>query len=568
MSSDHSCVVVQGKVYCWGGNYYGENGVPSSFDSALQVVPGVEDAVSVAVSNSHTCAFTSSGDVYCWGANGSGQSGPTSAPNGTCDDQDISYDPCQPQPTHIDGIDHVVDLALESGASCALIDDGSVRCWPPDADPLWRWVTQFSGATSITSGATGPCAVLADGGIKCSYAPPTFDNLTQIRGLALSTQYALGEPDFSCALGPNGEVSCSGDDKLGQLGDGDGASASTMSGGMKALVAGDRHACALDANGQAWCWGENTYGAVGTYPLVSFSRAGGTSEPSPRLVEGVPPLVTIGAAGSTTCGFTADDTLWCWGTSGYGILVGGVPVHMPGPWESGGDTCFNALTTIQNAEFTVNGSCTTDADCVAVPLDLSCDHNCDFASVPKTDSQAAITKLDQLESDTCGAANDAGCLSPPVTCPSEPLRAVCIAGSCSIDDPTRTGCTDECACGIQRAAYSNVASCDGYELTVEGSGSCSQCDGPWVYVVIGNAGTSRFDGHATLSFSTLAGGSLDAPPPMDLDLSLGPGELSNAIRVDNASPGGVAATVIAAGDCASTPATAWVTFPTPATSCP
>jgi hypothetical protein len=540
--------------------------VPPTGSTPVQVVPGIDNAVGVAVSYEHACAFTSSGDVYCWGSNQDGQSGPLSAPDGTCRRTDItSFDPCQPQATHIDGIEHVIGLALERDSSCALIDDGSVRCWGMTADALTYWVGQFSGATSITSGASGPCAVLADGGLKCSYPKPEFANLNQIRGLALSSGYNPGSTSFSCALGPNGEVSCSGDDSCGQLGDNQGTAANVLPSGMKALVAGDVHACALDAAGQVWCWGENSDGAVGTYPLASFSCRAGTSEPSPLRVEGVPPLVSIGAGGSTTCGFAADETLWCWGT---GTSVVGAPLHMPGPWEPGGDACSSAIAYIESQRHQDGTNCTLDSDCVAVPLDVSCDHTCAYAGVPRKDSQALIATLNQIEAETCSAAADAGCLSPQVTCADEQLRAVCFGGICAIDNPTRTGCTDECACGLQRDTIPIQSDplCAGYEILIEGSGTCSQCDGIWVYLVIGNEGDSRFDGHVTLSFTPYY--SPSAPAPMDLDLSLGPGEATDLIRIDNATPGFVQATVVADGNCYPTQLSSMLNFPDPATTCP
>lgn len=558
LSADHSCVVSQSKVYCWGTNSYGENGVTPSPHSPIQAVPDVDAAIGVAVSSGHACAFTSSGDVYCWGRNSDGQVGPTSAPGGTCLYQNSPDQPCQPHATHIDGVNRVVELALTSTASCALIDDGTVSCWGSYEQD---WPGQVSGATSITSGSSGLCAVVAGGRLTCSYAPPQFDNLTQIRGLALNNGIVPTPDDFGCALGPNGEVSCSGDDRRGQLGDGMGASMNALPSGMKSLVAGNLHVCALDADGGAWCWGANNDGAAGIYPLASFNCSG-TCEPSPHLVEGVPALVEIGAGGDSTCGFAADETLWCWGMDSSGASLGGMPVQMPGPWESGGTVCSSAIASIQSARSMLT-YCNTDADCVLVPLDVSCDHTCEYASVPGAESDAFVATLNQLESDTCGAARNAGCLSPPVVCPDEQLRAVCINGSCLIDNPERNGCTNECLCSIQRARTPVYFSppCEAYELEIVGSGTCDTCDGAGTYVVIGNEGGSRFDGHATLSFSP--GGATSVPAPMDLDLSLAPGEVTGLIRVQNTSLGSIQATVTADENCHTLTDAITLIFPDP-----
>jgi alpha-tubulin suppressor-like RCC1 family protein len=67
---EHACAVdSRGRVHCWGDDGAGQLGRLAVADRShgAAVVAGVDDAVSVALGDTHSCALTKDGSVYCWG---------------------------------------------------------------------------------------------------------------------------------------------------------------------------------------------------------------------------------------------------------------------------------------------------------------------------------------------------------------------------------------------------------------------------------------------------------------------------------------------------------------------
>ncbi|MEM5880180.1 MAG: hypothetical protein QXQ16_02740, partial [Candidatus Aenigmatarchaeota archaeon] len=65
-----------GSIACWGDNMYGQLGDGTTTSKSTPVlVQGIDNAVSVAAGEAHTCALLSNGSIACWGRNGRGQLG-------------------------------------------------------------------------------------------------------------------------------------------------------------------------------------------------------------------------------------------------------------------------------------------------------------------------------------------------------------------------------------------------------------------------------------------------------------------------------------------------------------
>jgi len=190
--TNHTCALVGGEVLCWGANLDGQlgDGVSNhmatgcSFPDCSRLPVFVEleggarldDAVSLAAGENHTCARRSSGGVWCWGSNA--QSQIVSGGSGTYSRAVEAFDGAS--------------VAVEAGGanSCIRQGDGRVRCW---------------GAN--TRGQIGD-------GTTMSPRPPTF-----VSGLDDVTDLGVGA-GFACAVRSVGASVCWGADTDGELGNG------------------------------------------------------------------------------------------------------------------------------------------------------------------------------------------------------------------------------------------------------------------------------------------------------------------------------------------------------------
>ena len=80
----HTCAILDdGSLKCWGRNYYGELGIggTTGYDVQYSSTPQAVDlgtgrtAVSVSLGQYHTCALLDDGSLKCWGYNYYGQLG-------------------------------------------------------------------------------------------------------------------------------------------------------------------------------------------------------------------------------------------------------------------------------------------------------------------------------------------------------------------------------------------------------------------------------------------------------------------------------------------------------------
>jgi alpha-tubulin suppressor-like RCC1 family protein len=68
----------QGKLWCWGGNLFGEIGdgtAGSNPHATPTLLSSLPDAIGLGVGAKHSCAIRRNGTLWCWGANDTGQLG-------------------------------------------------------------------------------------------------------------------------------------------------------------------------------------------------------------------------------------------------------------------------------------------------------------------------------------------------------------------------------------------------------------------------------------------------------------------------------------------------------------
>jgi alpha-tubulin suppressor-like RCC1 family protein len=236
----HTCAVMStGTVMCWGDNQHGEVGVPATATPVTvpTAVSGLSGAVAVSAGHNFTCALLSSGEINCWGFNNSGQLG-----NGTT--------AAGLPPGPVAGISGAVAISASTDHACALLSDGAVWCWgnnslggigngttstTPVSTPVA--VAGISDAISVAAGGAHTCALLANGTVRCwgggsagqlgNGAVGNSPTPVIVAGLSGAREIAAGIYHTCAALGAGGAVACWGDNADGQLGNGTTIASST-----------------------------------------------------------------------------------------------------------------------------------------------------------------------------------------------------------------------------------------------------------------------------------------------------------------------------------------------------
>jgi alpha-tubulin suppressor-like RCC1 family protein len=328
----HTCQINEGgTVSCWGGNASGQLGDPTlgNFSSPVNVV-GLTGVVAVSAGGAHTCALLAGGTMRCWGAGGMGQLGN----NSTVAIQSASV--------LVSGLSGAVAISAGGGHSCALIADGTVRCWGLNAAgqlgdnttsnrPTPVAVVGLSGVVAISAGGQHTCAVLAGGTVRCWGFNPfgqlgdgttTSRHLPTLVGNVSRAASIKAGVNHTCVLRADGTAQCWGLNSSGQLGDSSTTDrhAPVFVRGLAnavAITTGSVHTCALVADGTARCWGSNAFGQIGS------GTVGGTRLQPFAVSSSLNNAVAISAGGEHTCALRADGSAKCWGSDRFGELGDG-----------------------------------------------------------------------------------------------------------------------------------------------------------------------------------------------------------------------------------------------------
>ena len=280
----HSCAVLHDtSFHCWGWNFEKQLGDGTSTDKSYPTKIDVgtgRHVIDFALGFASSCAILDDRSLKCWGNNENGQLG-----NGTY--ESIST----PTAIHVDSDRYATKIALGSYHTCSALDDGSLKCWG------WNEFGQLGdGSTSTNSsipiaidigpgrsvkqlslGGYHSCAILDDGTLKCwgsnssgqigdgtktDRRSPTTISVGNGRYV---THIALGG-FHTCAILDDKSLKCWGDNTEGQLGIGTNNSNMTLTpttveigngAKVRQVSLGGEHTCAILLDDTLKCWGNN-----------------------------------------------------------------------------------------------------------------------------------------------------------------------------------------------------------------------------------------------------------------------------------------------------------------------
>ena len=304
----HTCALLDtGAVRCWGDGPHGQLGYGNTDNIADDETPASSagdvnvggSVVQLAAGGYHTCALLDTGAVRCWGLGNDGQLG-----YGNTDYIGDDETPASAGDVDVGG--SVVHLTAGWYHTCALLDTGAVRCWGTgfagqlgygntarigdDETPASVGDVDVGGTVvQLIAGGSHTCALLENGAVRCwgfgllgrlgyGNADTIGDNETPASAgdvdVGGTVVHLTADSQHTCALLDNGAVRCWGHGYYGQLGYGNAnnigdnetpASAGNVDvgGSVVQLTAGSFYTCALLDNGAVRCWGYGRYGQLG-----------------------------------------------------------------------------------------------------------------------------------------------------------------------------------------------------------------------------------------------------------------------------------------------------------------
>jgi alpha-tubulin suppressor-like RCC1 family protein len=293
--SFHTCAVIEGGyVKCWGAETFGEfgygyyEGPPDGVDYAKPwTLPFVDVGGPVAQIDAggyHTCALLTDGTARCWGYNSLGQLGVNTGESMTIGENDV---PADHAPIDFGGLKVRQISAAVGNFTCALLEDGTLQCFGDN-----QYGQTGSGTIDLGSPAVGVCTGVA----------------------------------HSCGVLENGDVYCWGAGAGGVLGYGDTDNVYSplttgpvdVGGAATQIACGSGHTCALLDTGDVECWGNGEYGALG---YGNTDNVGDDEVPADVGPVDVDAKVTQVTAGSHhTCVIIEGGDVKCWGQGAGGQL--------------------------------------------------------------------------------------------------------------------------------------------------------------------------------------------------------------------------------------------------------
>lgn len=315
------CVLsFQDELFCWGKKGLVGDGTDEDRVKPQKVISNVQE-FSLA---DHACVLNKEGEIFCWGDNYLGCLG-----NGTYE-KEVS-----PKK-----LDMVLSSKIEvaTGFSCAISKGNDLFCWGNNSTVFLELATttnqDFLLPTKIKISKKINMVNIALATISVKDLEGSFFTWGQNQdGMAAvgsmdsfvfePTQIQLNKKIEKitygslhvCFLFEDGSVSCAGSNKEGQVRNDDQPSypSPIPIEGLPPVVdvnSAGSTSCALTADGDVFCWGQDPF------------DSSGTSKKELNKVEGLPKAAQISSAFKTSCILSVDNEVYCWGDAWGGALNG------------------------------------------------------------------------------------------------------------------------------------------------------------------------------------------------------------------------------------------------------
>jgi VCBS repeat-containing protein len=317
LGTSHTCALVSGGgVKCWGLGSQGALGYGNTTTIGDNETPGSvglvnlgagRTATAIASGGQHTCALLDDGTVRCWGVNTHGALGYGNT--ATIGDNET---PAAAGPVNL-GPGRTATAITAGGDSthgeftCAILDDGTVRCW---------------GQGGFYELGNGSFNTIGD-----DETPNTAPAVTFGSSAAVAIRSGMGQ---TCVLLTDSTTRCWGWTEFGQAGYGTTTAVTTPGPGVNlgsgrtgvGLGSGLEHTCARLDNGDVRCWGHNLNGQLGY---------GNTTDIGDNETPNAAGPVSLGTGRSATwlsgssvanhtCAVLDDGNVRCWGLNTSGQL--------------------------------------------------------------------------------------------------------------------------------------------------------------------------------------------------------------------------------------------------------
>lgn len=314
--SDHHCLLSSGgRARCWGSNSGGALG-DGSTERRDQPgrVEGTHLFAALGVA-AHSCGVTTNGFAFCWGGNLNGRLG-----DGTLRGRRI--------PTQVATDVKFTRITLGGLHTCAIGIDGIVYCWGDnqsgqlggfDADLSTVPVRVAAGLrlSSIEAADRHTCGLDEEGVVLC-WGGPWGAVPRPLEGAPRFERFSIGE-EHGCGLTASGEAWCWGRNDEGRLGTGttgptpfDGPPVPVATDlRFKDISAGFEHTCAVAVDGRGYCWGQDRAGQLGDGDPAGPDDVS-SAAPSRLLTDRF--WLSISAGRTVSCGVTDRYEAFCWGT--------------------------------------------------------------------------------------------------------------------------------------------------------------------------------------------------------------------------------------------------------------